>query len=159
MYEGCAAAGFPLLVGDCETCDMDTGRLGFNDVNALARQAVDLLIPEADLTIEETPRNNAYVYPQATGGDHGLWRVMVTIAPENSAALVVDTNGSRAEVLGRLLIELAAACHGEFRGRFFPPCPENRHAAQVRVEADVVVLVCPDDEHDDLELVPALPRN
>lgn len=138
---------------------MDTGRLGFHDVNALARQAVDLLLPEADLSIEETPRNNAYVYPQATGGDHGLWRVTVTIAPGNSAILVVDTDGSRADVLGRLLIELAAACHGEFRGKFFPPCPENRHAAQVRVEAGVVVLACPDDAHDDVQLVPALPKD
>lgn len=134
---------------------MPTRYLDFHEVNALARQAVDLLIPEARLTIEETPRNNAYVYPQATGGDRGLWRVTVTIAPGNSAVLGVDSRSSPAAALGELIVELGAACGHEFRGRYFPECPGHDHPADVRVDDDVVVLVCADDDRENATLVPA----
>lgn len=126
----------------------NNGYLDFNEVNALARQAVDLLLPQAHLRIEETPRSNAYIYPQATGGDHGSWRITVTIAPGNSAVLGLDSRSSRAAALGDLIVELSAACHHKFRGRFFPECPGHAHPADVRVDGDVVVLVCPNDEHE-----------
>jgi len=131
--------------------------LGFNEINTLARQAVDLLIPQAHLTIEETPRSNAYVYPQATGGDHGLWRVRVTIAPGNSCVLGLDSRWSPATALGNLIDELSAACHGEFRGRFFPDCPGHDHPAATKVDGGVVVLQCPDGRGENARLIPESP--
>lgn len=137
---------------------MQARYLDFNEVNALARQAVDLLIPEAHLTIAETPRSNAYVYPQATGGDHGFWRVGVMIAPGNSAVLGLDAQSSRAAALGNLIIELSAACHHKFRGRFFPECPGHDHPADVKVDGEVVLLLCPEDQHENVRLIPAAPE-
>ncbi len=136
---------------------MPTRLLDFHEVDALARQAVDLLAPEAHLTITETPRSNAYVYPQATGGDHGLWRVSVTIAPGNSATVGVDPTSSPAAALGDLIVELGAACHHRFRGRPFPECPGHNHAAQVEVDGGVVLLRCPADPAAFTELIPQSP--
>lgn len=130
------------------------GYLDFNEVNTLARQAVDLLLPQAHLTIEETPRSNAYIYPQAAGGDHGSWRVTVTIAPGNSAVFGLDSRSSRAAALGNLIVELGAACQHMFRGKFFPECPGHSHPAEVKVQGDAVLLVCPDDEHENATLLP-----
>lgn len=131
--------------------------LDFNAVNSLARQAVDLLVPAADLTIEESPRNNAYVYPQATGADHGIWRITVTIAPGNAAVLTLDPRWSPGIALSNLITELSHACGGEFRGRPFPSCPDHDHPADVEIEGDTVVLRCPDNAHDQVRLFPAIP--
>lgn len=131
--------------------------LGFHDIDALARQAVDLLSPDAVLTITETPRTNAYVYPQATGGDHGAWRVAVTLAADNHTSLVLDAYLSRAAALGQLLTGLAAASGGRFRGTPFPPCPDHRHQAVVRVQDDRVCLDCP-VEHSSVTLFPVIPK-
>ncbi len=137
---------------------MSSGYLDFHDVNALARQAVDLLVPEAHLDIEQSPRSNAYVYPQATGGDPGNWRITVTIAPDNSSVLTVEPQWPPALALANLLLELAAATHGEFRGRPFPECPGHSHPAGVDVAGDLVVLRCPADAHAVATLVPARPE-
>ncbi len=51
---------------------MTNGNLDFHQVDALARQALDMLLPDAELTIHETLRRNTYIYPRATSGDHGL---------------------------------------------------------------------------------------
>lgn len=133
---------------------MRFGYLTFHDVDALARQAVDLLTPQAHLTIEETPRSNAYVYPQATGGDHGLWRVTATIAPGNSAVLSVDPSSAPAAALGSLIVQLAAACDHNFRGRAFPECPGHSHPANIRVDREVVVLACSTGDNESMTLVP-----
>lgn len=132
--------------------------LEFDDVHTLSRQAVDLLLPAAHLSIEESARSNAYVYPQATGGDHGSWRVRVTIAPGNSAVFTISPRGSPASTLSNLITGLSGACHGEFRGRPFPDCPGHEHRANVEVEGDLVVLRCPADGHENVRLLPALPQ-
>lgn len=137
---------------------MSTMPLDFHEIDAVARQAVDLLAPEAHLTITETLRNNAYVYPQATGGDHGLWRISVTIAPGNSATVGVDPAMSPAAALGHLIIELGAACHHHFRGRPFPACPAHDHVAHVEVVGGDVVLRCPADPAATTVLVPRAPE-
>lgn len=129
--------------------------LDFHRVDALARQAVDLLLPEAELTITETPRNNAYVYPQATGGDHGFWRIEVTIAADSHAALTLNPNQPAAAALAELISDLSDACHGQFRGRAFPECPGHDHAALISVVADDVVLTCPLDGRQVSVLTPA----
>lgn len=108
------------------------------------------------MSIDETQRNNAYVYPHATGGDHGLWRVTVTIAPGNSAVLGLDSRSSPTAALGDLIAELGAACGHEFRGRCFPECPGHDHPADVRVDDKVVVLVCPQSHRENATLIPVL---
>ena len=133
---------------------MRPGFLTFHDVDALARQAVDLLTPQVHLSIEETPRSNAYVYPQATGGDHGMWRVTATIAPGNCAVLSVDPRSAPAAALGNLIVQLAAACQHNFRGRAFPECPGHSHPADVRVDGKAVVLACPTGDNESRTLVP-----
>jgi hypothetical protein len=130
--------------------------LDFHQIDALARQAVDLLLPEAELSIQETLRSNAYIYPQATGGDHGLWRITVTIAPGNSAVLSVDWAQSPADALADILAELSGAVHGTFRGRHFPECPGDDHPAEVSTEGGSVLLLCPRDGHQVGRLVPAV---
>lgn len=137
---------------------MTADGLDFHQVDALARQAVDLLLPEAELTITETPRNNAYVYPQATGGDHGLWRITVTIAPDNHAVLTLNPRQPASAALADLLVELSAACHGHFRGRSFPECPPHDHPALISADPAGVVLICPQDGHRIEVLTPADPR-
>jgi len=132
-------------------------RLGFHEVDALARQAVDLLVPEAELTITETPRNNAYVYPSATGGDHGFWRITVTIAPGNAAVLSLDPGRTPSEALADLVVELGEVTHGQFRSHYFPDCPGHGHAAVASPSGALVTFTCPVEARVVAEFSPALP--
>lgn len=141
-----------------QTDAMPSGYLTFHDVDSLARQALDLLDPEAALAIEQTPRNNAYVFPQATGGDQGWWRITATIAPGNSAVFSVDPGLAAAPALAEMITHLAAACQHEFRGRAFPECSGHTHAAQVEVDGDVVVLACPSGRGEGTTLIPQTAR-
>jgi hypothetical protein len=137
---------------------MSESVLNFHQIDALARQGVDLLLPKAELTITETPRNNAYVYPQATGGDHGLWQITVTIAADSHATLFVNPALSPPATLAALLTELSAACHGHFRGHAFPECPSHEHPALISTEAGRVILTCPQTGRSVSTLIPAQPE-
>jgi hypothetical protein len=134
---------------------MADGILDFHQMDALARQAVDLLMPEAGLTITETPRSNAYVYPQATGGDHGLWEITVSITADSHATMSIDPALSASAALAALLTELSSACHGTFRSHAFPECPSHDHPSSIHAETDSVVLTCPQTGRSVSILVPA----
>lgn len=136
---------------------MPSSSLTIHDVDALARQAADLLTTDAHLSIEETSRSNPYVYPDATGGDRGRWRITVRLGPNNSAVLGLDPATAPATALGQLITELAEACDHQFRGRAFPPCTGPGHPADVVVEERTVVLACPNGSHADVTLVPSVP--
>jgi hypothetical protein len=136
---------------------MTSRALDFNEVNALAHQAVGLLPTEAEFTIEDTTRSVSYVLPQDVRGDHGLWRVTVSIGPGNSAVLHVNASRSPVEALSDLISELAGATGGTFRGRPFPDCPGHDHPSRVAIEGSAVFLRCPVTERTTNVLEPDRP--
>ena len=120
------------------------------DVAALARQAVDLLDPEIDITI--TPQDRADPY---RWGQHA-W----VISLGDGGAFYVEADWTPTKALSRLLDALAhdIAETPRFRGLAFPQClPGHVHPAQIEVEGNDVVLTCPQTGKAVTRLVPEVP--
>jgi hypothetical protein len=121
------------------------------DVAAVARQAVDLLDPEIDITI--TPQDRADPY---RWGGHA-WVVSVGELGE----FYVEAGWTPTEALFRLLGALAndIAETSRFWGLAFPRCsPGHAHPAQLDVEGSEVVLTCPQTGETVTRLVPDVPE-
>jgi hypothetical protein len=120
------------------------------DVAALARQAVDLLDPEIDITIAPQDRADPYRW-----GQHA-WVVSLG----ELGAFYVEADWTPAQALSRLLDALAkdVAQTPRYQGRAFPQClPGHAHLAQVDVEGGEVVLTCPQTGKAVTRLVPEIP--
>jgi hypothetical protein len=139
---------------------MDDGRMrdglpGDQDVAALARQAVDLLYPPAQVSVDALNRGGRW---STWGGlsmqPHRPRRVTVRISADNRCLIGVNPDWSPVITLAHLVTALGDSCGHRFRGVWFPPCPRHPHAATVDIDGDTVVLRCPDSGWTVQRLIP-----
>ena len=109
------------------------------DVAALARQAVDLLAPDIEITIEPDADDDPYRYGPRS------WLVWPLIDGRRRFGIWLESTMTPTHVLARLLDGLGEASESDrFWGTAFPAClPGHRHDACVRDDSGEVTLVCP----------------
>jgi hypothetical protein len=121
------------------------GWLGDRDVHDLARQAVKLLYPPANVTVEAlNPGGRWATWGGLSMAPHRPRRVIVRIEPGNQCIIGINPDWTPVHTLAHLVDALGGACGHRFRGRWFPPCPGHDHPAQVNETDEAVVLRCPD---------------
>ena len=124
---------------------MRDGWLGDRDVYDLARQAVDLLYPRAEVTVDAlNPGGRWATWGGLSMAPHRPRRVTVRIGPGNQSAIGIDPDWTPVHTLAHLVDALGGACGHRFRGTWFPPCPGHEHPAVVEEADDAVLLRCPD---------------
>jgi hypothetical protein len=123
------------------------------DVALLARQAVDLLDPDIEISIEPEDPVDPYRF------GHQAWLVQPVLDAHRRFGARIQSTDSPVAALGLLLEHLAehSGASELFRGRLFPPCPGHDHPADIEVEDQEVVLRCPDTGEAVARIRPALP--
>jgi hypothetical protein len=136
---------------------MRDGWQGDRDVQDLARQAVNLLYPPAEVTVEAlNPGGRWATWGGLSMTPHRPRRVIVRIGPGNQCTIGINPDWPPVHTLAHLVDALGGACGHNFRGTCFPPCPGHEHPAHVDEDSDTVVLRCPDTGHVVLRLMPEL---
>jgi len=130
-------------------------RLEDGDIAVLARQALNLLDPEAEIDIVPQPSADPYRW----GGLAGAWLVWPRLDGRRRFAIRVTSDLSPAGALAHLIDGLAQNLSDSalFRGADFPPCPGHEHPAELGTDGDDVVLRCPDTADEVGRIRPALP--
>ena len=125
---------------------MRDGRLLDPEMHILVRQAVELLYPPARVSLEAL--DTWQVVPK-WGGETPLGRgaiphrAVVSISHDNQCAIAVNPLLAPAAALASIINELSAACRGQFRGVWFPNCPDHEHASTAVEVGERVELQCP----------------
>lgn len=123
---------------------MRDGWLGDRDVHDLARQAVNLLYPAANVTVEAlNPGGRWASWGGLSMAPHRPRRVIVRIGPDNQCVIGINPDWTPVHTLAHLLDALGGASEHRFRGTWFPPCPGHDHPAHVGEADDAVMLHCP----------------
>ena len=125
---------------------MRDGRLLDPEMFVLARQAVDLLCPSARVSLEAL--DTRQVVPKwggetALGSGAAPQRAVVWISQDNQCAIAVNPLLPPAAALASIIRELSAACRGQFRGAWFPNCPDHEHPSTAVEVGKSVEFRCP----------------